>query len=469
MSPLRSTPCPLFAGALLAMALASSCGSKDDVPVPKPNVIVVVIDTLRADHLPFYGYGKDTAPFLNSLAQRGVVFDRAWAPSSWTAPSAASIFTGMYPLQHGVTQGLKLVKNIQQNVDPSLKINRIPSQIETLPEFMSSLGYRTYGIADNPNITDEEGFQSGFEFFHTFENDGGEKINGQLAQWAPQIKQDENWFVYLHYMDPHFPYEPRKPWFEAPDGLVVPGPQELKAMDPEVARPVVSAMYDSEIRAADEFIREAFEMIGADENTVVLFVADHGEGLYQRDGKLEHGFLLYSELLHVPFLIVHPGTKPARSRVQVNVSLVDLLPTLREILGTPQSPLENGESLVKHYMASEPPANDRTIFSMRSRLEVFGGQRKRAVIHGNDKFIVTYTKEGEEFELFDIGNDWGELEDRALNEGQRVAELHRLWKQYEEQALNFDGETSELNLSPEQIRALESLGYVESASEKDEE
>jgi len=438
MSP-RSAPL-LLAACLAALAACA--------PAPhRPNVVVVVIDTLRADRLPFYGYGKDTAPYLGEWARRGVVFDRAWSASSWTAPSTASLFTSVYPIQHGVTVGLKLYEDVKRRQDPSITLNRIPDELETLPVFLRDLGYRTFGITDNPNVVEREGFERGFDRFRNFDYAGGEQVNAVLERWLDEIRAAPRAFVYLHYMDPHWPYHERQPWFEPP------------APGDEVAR--VHALYDSEIRYVDECIRQAFERLGVDEEWVVVLTSDHGEELLQR-GSLQHDFKLYSELTHVPLIVNHPGAEPVRRRVGANVSLLDVLPTLREILGAPASDQDEGVSLVPYYLDEALPG-ERTIFSMRSRLEVRGGQRLRAVVHGQRKLILG-EQEGdaaEYRELYDLDRDWAETRNLAAEDAGSADELATRWRRFEADARRWERDAREVRLDPDEVESLRGLGYVE--------
>jgi arylsulfatase A-like enzyme len=143
------------------------------------NVVLIVIDTLRSDHLPFYGYKKNTAPFMSDLARQSVVFKNAFSASSWTSPATASIFTSLYPFQHGVLLGLMAILKANAE-DPSIRVNRIPEEIETLPEVMKKNGFRTYGVSDNLNIGIKQGFTQGFDRFETFNYNGAPRVNDVL-------------------------------------------------------------------------------------------------------------------------------------------------------------------------------------------------------------------------------------------------------------------------------------------------
>jgi arylsulfatase A-like enzyme len=201
----------------------------------------------------------------------------------------------------------------------------------------------------------------------------------------------------------------------------------------------------------------------------VIFVADHGEELMQRSEHMQHEFQLYGELVHVPFVVVHPGAQVTRQRVAANVSLVDVLPTLRGILGAPPSPEDAGRSLVPFYTELAVPSNERPVFAMRERLEVLGGQSKHAVIHGDDKVILTRNETGEHVELYDLARDWAELENLAEHTDERVNELVGMWRAFASSAPVYAGEKTRVRLSPEEVGKLEELGYTEGAPEDEDD
>ncbi len=417
----------------LAGLLAPACGGGRP---QLPNVVVVVIDTLRADHLPFHGYQRDTAPFLGEWAERSVVFERAWSTSSWTAPATASLFTGVYPNQHGVTMGLNFFRGLQRE-RPELELNRIPESLETLPEFLRSLGYRTFAVADNPNVCEAEGFRDGFERFESADYEGAPSVNHVLAGWSREIRSSRPFFVYLHYMDPHLPYHPRAPWF-AP-------------VDSEDVHVLNAAAYDSEIRYCDEHVREAFALLGVDEETVVIITADHGEEFGDHGGR-NHLFQLYSELTHVPLLIHHPHVQPLRRRVPQAVSLVDILPTLRSILGAPASDQDQGIALTPLYLDDGPHA-ERTFFAMRSS----HGAQKWAVVEGNHKYI--FTEPMGRAELYDLSTDPREKHDLVRQLPDLAGRLHERWSEFERRARRWQASPERITLTPEELQRLSELGY----------
>jgi len=161
----------------VSLALLFLGGCSGESKPARPNVVLIVVDTLRADRLPFYGSPQNTAPFLADLARRSVVFENAWSPSSWTLPATVSVLTSVHPFQHGVNslKGLEL----RPDEDP-VPVDYIPEEIENLAEVLSSAGYRTYGIASNVLIGEEVGFERGFDRFVRLEDVDADVVNARV-------------------------------------------------------------------------------------------------------------------------------------------------------------------------------------------------------------------------------------------------------------------------------------------------
>jgi arylsulfatase A-like enzyme len=428
----------------LCLACSEAFGGSDD----DPDVVVIVIDTLRADRLPFYGHPGNTAPFLTEFAAANTIFDRAVSTSSWTAPATASLFTSVYPSQHQVTVGLHLYEALRDGESPDIVLNRIPEELETLPVFLRDRGYRTFGVADNPNVQQRGGFGRGFDRFRSLDYEGGASVNEVVEVWRDAILGPGKYFLYLHYMDPHHPYHRREPWYTAPES--------------DDAQALALAAYDSEIGYVDQRIREVFEGLGLDEETVVVITSDHGEELLQR-GKMHHEFRLYEELIHVPLLVRHPGARLVGQRVAQEVSLLDVLPTLREIVDAPVSNQDEGESLVP-YLMGEERTGERALFAMRSlELPVRGVDVEiRAVVHGDDKLISIGKDDRQVHELYDLSSDPGETLNLAEKDNERVDELLELWSEFDATAPRWTPDAVPLTLTPAQARELERIGYVSS-------
>jgi arylsulfatase A-like enzyme len=430
---------PLARAALACLLLAGCTRAPEPA---RPDIVLVVADTLRADRLPFHGHPEDTAPFLAEWAARSLVFERAWSTSSWTSPATASLLTGVYPIQHGVTAGLNVYQR-QKRVDDTIELNKIPQELETLPEFLRSLGYRTFGLADNPNIAPDEGFDQGFERLATFEAEGAERMLATLREWSPEIRAARPFFLYLHFMDPHHPYQERAPWYRAP------GSDDPLERD--------RAAYDSEIRHMDEHLRQAFQELDIGPEDVVLFVADHGEE-FMDHGHVGHPWQLYSELTRVPFFLHLPGTAPGR--VDANVSLIDVLPTLRALLGAPASAQDQGRDL--SALAAGSPPFERPLFAQRRTPTA----HKQSVVLGGTKYIVTdydpvlLPDYRQERELYDLAADPLERENLAAERPELAEELDRELRRFEREARRWAAEKSWVRPTEELRALIEQLGYA---------
>ncbi len=283
---------------------------------PRPNVVVILIDTLRADRLPFYGYAKDTMPFLNSLAPKSTVFTTAYAGSSWTAPATASIFTGLYPFQHGVVMGLAAQLKIIQK-DPTIRINRIPENLQTMPESFKANGYRTFGISDNANICQGQGFAQGFDKLLNLSHQGAPSMNRKLLELEKEIKASSPYFLYIHYNDAHRPYKLPLSETERSGERI----EDFKRT------------YDKELALVDDCIRQLYRRFGWERNTLIVVTADHGEEMMEK-GFYGHGTTLFNTVIHVPLLFFYPGGKiVVPGKVPSAVSTLDILPTLNSLLG----------------------------------------------------------------------------------------------------------------------------------------
>jgi arylsulfatase A-like enzyme len=316
-----------------------------------PNVVLIVMDTLRADRLECYGYQRPTSPRLNALAERGTLFEQAYGTSSWTWPSTASILTGLWPETHGVT---------------SVESCYLAGELETLPEVLSARGYRTAAFTCNPLIVRNKNFDQGFDTFEDGNIPGflqrgfanTHKVEGEILDWL-DTNRDARFFLYLHLVDTHWPYDPRPEArellgeLEVPDGYpkrglegyqarmladgapTTCGQELLDERVPPSHQEWMRARYDGAVRSADVYvghILDRLNALGLDESTVVLFTSDHGEELCDH-GMPAHGFALYEEHVRVPLILAGPGV-PAGQRVSTPVSSRHIAPTLAWLGGT---------------------------------------------------------------------------------------------------------------------------------------
>jgi arylsulfatase A-like enzyme len=430
---------------VLAALLAPACGPPTSPPPRNAqldaNVVLVLIDTLRADHLPFYGYPRETAPFLAELAARGAVFENAFSSSSWTAPAAASLFTGLYPPQHGVVTGLIATRRLQKK-DPTVEINRLPERLTTLGEVMKRAGYRTFGLSNNANIRGELGFAQGFDRFRYFHSAqaGAPEVTAAVKEWAAELGRGGKYFLYLHYMDTHAPYDERAPWY-------VPGRTRKERR---------LAAYDSEIRYVDEHLKELYRVLGWREDTLLVVLADHGEE-FREHGRDWHGNTLYAEVLRIPLLVHFPAQIRAQ-RVADNVSIVDVLPTLEGFLGLPPDTSRAGVSLLGRLQGQALP--ERPLYAHLYRQAGLWGAteelRLRALILDNWKYLNGSSGE----ELYDMRADPEETNNRLAAARPVADAMRQRLEELERGMAGAPAESVSLPLDPETQEKLRALGYV---------
>src|SRR5262245_5124877 len=311
----------------LVLFLAAACSG--DAP-RRPNVVLILIDTLRPDHLELCGYERATAPWIAEVGARGAVFPRAYSSSAWTPPATASVFTGLYPTGHGVVHGFEtdawVKKQVEQGQPVEITVASMPEDHATLPERLQQAGYRTWGFATNPHITASFGFDRGFDIFHNNSSRSADAVVDRVLERRAELVQDDRpYFLYLHLNDVHKPYHKREPWY-------APGTDE---------RTEEIAQYDSSVSFVDAELRRLAEGLGWGPETVVCLISDHGEG-FNEHGFYGHGSSLHTELNRV--LMVFAGPDIAPGLVDANASLVDVAPTLLELCGLPHAGMD-GESL----------------------------------------------------------------------------------------------------------------------------
>jgi len=316
--------------ALLAVLLLAGCGaSREDRP---PDLVLISLDTLRADHLGSYGAPRDVSPFLDRLAAEGTRFADAWAPSPWTLPSHATLLTGRYPFEHGaIEEG--------HGIDPRAAM---------LPEVLRAAGYRTGAAVTSVYVSSRFGMDRGFDHFHDFgivagtlatqtTLDAQEVLDHGLA-WEADQPEDRPVFLFLHLYDIHYPYDPPAPWNERLDPPARPEILAYENYFHYLRQPLDEAtythlrnQYDEEILYVDDALRRFHAAWTARRpDTVFAIVSDHGEEFGER-GSWGHAHTLTPEQLHVPW-ILH-GPRVASQVVTDRVGLEDVAPTLAGLAG----------------------------------------------------------------------------------------------------------------------------------------
>ncbi len=463
-------------GAALAAVLLGGCAERAEAP--RPNVVLIVVDTLRADRLPFYGSPANTAPFLAELAERSLVFESAWSPSSWTLPATVSILTSVHPLQHGVNSlaGLELGPD-----DEPVPVNAIPEEVETLAETLRAAGYRTYGVVSNLLVGPEVGFNRGFDRYVQLQDEDADSVNLMVESWRKEMLGNGPFFLYLHYFDPHDPFHARDPWFDLEGSLAEAGwPEEfsLEATDdldwiltrlepmppgldgkktrdlsPEELLDLLvwmRAAYDSEIGFVDSRIRQVFESLGL-EDALVVFTADHGEEFYEH-GDLTHGQNLYGETVRVPLLLHLPAAAQS-GRVPVPVSTLDIVPTIRRALQLPDSEQDVGQDLLSN--AERNPVLG--ILAAKSGQHSLEDDLHSIVV---DNYRLITTARGR-VELYDLATDPWERTDLAEELPEVCDALLRRLRRLEAAAPRFQP-ASRLPTQPSEalLEHLRGIGYL---------
>lgn len=381
---------------LPALAIAPSPPTPPAAPAGA-NCVFILVDALRPDRLHCYGYPRDTSPRIDALAKEGVLFEQVVSACSWTVPSVASLFTGTYVSTHGMTK------------------YRIPGRLSlpTLAEQLREAGVRTAAVSSNSLVTPAGGFGAGFDEFVGIDSNemGGRAADAPRAAWVTDHAitvlrriHEQQFFLYLHYMDPHAPYTPPAEWDRFGRG------------DHE--------RYLAEIRYCDDRIGrllDELDALGCAENTLVVFTADHGEA-FSEHGTTHHGNSVHREEVHVPLILRYPGPVPRGRRVGTRVRSIDIHTTVAELMGLSVPRHVEGESLLA-LLDGVRPADDRTCFSELYPWQHLGRLPQAALYQGNRKLIVWL--EADRRALYHTKRDPDERNNLAADEPDRVASMER--------------------------------------------
>jgi len=443
---MRSSVRALFLVAAVALPAAAgvlvAC-RRDAVAASAPRrIFLITVDTLRADHTSLYGYARQTTPRLDALAPTGVLFADAVAQWPKTGTSFASMFTGRYPQTTGLMQKAAV---------------RIPATYETLPEMLHEAGYKTGAVVSNAVLGAKLGWDSGFdEYLQTwgagdFPTDvekfrdlvHAPRVNALALPLLDRHAGDDKLFVWIHYTDPHAPYRlpagEANPFLDDRHGT---GDGQVKELVPKHVARVYQlgdqrerryyvAQYDANVRVADRAIGELLDharKLGLLDDALVIFTADHGESLGEHGSWFEHGPLPYNTTARVPLLVFGKGV-PAGRRVERPVELVDLYPTLRDLVTPREVHGLEGHSLVPWLQAREPR---ETVASEFRYSFSEAGERPhyfRSVQDGGWKLVQGFGRRGKKaavpggWELYDLAADPAETVNLAST---RADELRRL-------------------------------------------
>jgi len=441
----------------------------------RPHVVLISVDTLRRDHLPVYGYSRNTAPELGRLAAEGVVFENAIAAHTMTAPSHASMFTSLHPASHGVLRnGLKL-----------------RSSCTTLAEVLAERGYFTGAFVSSWTMDAYAELDRGFQKYNDdFPTSGRGARRDGIATWnqaAAWLRRNaRGWapvFLFLHVFEPHFPYQPPASkalrFLPGRGALTTAGHRlhfsrlrsENGFTDEELDE--YGARYDGEIVVADGLlgrVLDELERLEILDESLVIFVSDHGETLFERRWMMDHGCRVYDEQIRVPLVMRFPNGRWAAKRVQAQVSHVDLMPTILDVVGIEATKGGSGRSLVPILGADEPDVDPRPMFSnCRAEsgrvphvpAELLKDGLVSAVRLPTVKLIEYPTAAGGWYqELFDLTSDPAEQRNLAAERPEGVRVLHTLLEQWRAET-GAERVVPRLKLDPDAEEKLRALGYID--------
>lgn len=481
--------------ACVALAI-TGCPSSVDEPGPEtkdgpPNLLLITIDTLRADRLGSYGYELDTSPRLDALAHSGVRFADATVPVPKTWPATASLLTGNSP--H--TTGVRLAPRVP-----------LPEKNVTLAELLQRGGYTTGAVVSNVNLSRHFRYDQGFDDFveswaeayaeetggGTLQRTGanitkkytdGARVTDQGLRVLDELRaRDRPFFLWVHYLDPHGPYMPPEEYlalFEGRHESRVLTPKEVPAYQ-RVVPPGrkwgfsldladYEARYDGEVRRMDDQLARLLEGLderGLRDSTLVAVTADHGESFGEHGLHLEHGNGPYQSTAHVPLILSWPGHLPAEHVVEAPVGLIDVAPTLLELLGQPVPEGLDGRSLSKLIDSSRPGTPPALVF-LESGYTI---PPQVSVRRGPWKLIWLRTPKderrfGDAIQLYDLSKDPGERTNLAARNPELVADLQgeiETWLAGQRERVIDETQKVELRQLDEHTqRQLEALGYLE--------
>ena len=311
-----------------------------------PNIILISIDALRADHLSCYGYHRNTSPNIDRLAGQGVLFKNAFSQATWTLPSHASIFLSQYVWRHKVDHYKK----------------RLGNSVATLAEILKDRNYATAAFTGGAGVSSRYGFNRGFEIYRDGAP-GNNKHYGiasyidKLSGWLESVR-NKKFFLFIHTYDVHSPYNPPLPYFDLYtkgrcEGKhlrmskgIMPWKLDVSKLTPEEIN-YIMAVYDGAINYVDDQLGKIFDkldQLDIDDNTIIIFTADHGEA-FKEHGKLQHSGKPHIELVHVPLIMKGPGI-PRNRTYENGVQHIDIVPTILEILNIRQRKEMQGRSLL---------------------------------------------------------------------------------------------------------------------------
>jgi len=459
---------------VLALALLGCPSAPREPPPTSPagpgngfNVLLITIDTLRADHMGTYGYDRETSPAMDALGREGTVFEQAYTYWPKTRGSFVVMFTGRYPSRNGYSKHHPRLLDFNP----------------TLASVLEAAGYRTAAAVDNPNVAARLGYRKGFGTYRetweesdlVTEMDRSRAITGEGVRFLREHSGARPFFLWLHYVNPHAPYTPPPPYDTAfldagadsgprlptvpgflggiPERWAVPGRDNLG---------YYVAQYDGEIAAVDEEVGkvlDALRVSGAWDRTVIVLTSDHGESLGEHDYYFDHGQYLFDPSLRIPLLIVVPDGGRGR-RCDVMCSTLDLVPTVLDAVQVSYPPGLDGVTLTP-FAKGEAGSRRERLFAQNDRNLSASWSRRL-------KVVATPLEAGRRFALFDRSQDPEETRDVAADRPELAAQRRTLESFLEARDREWahtrnlsEGHPGDVRMSLEACQKLLALGYVD--------
>ena len=460
---------------LLALLGLAACG-----PRGPRNVVLVSVDTLRADHLGCYGYGRDTSPFLDRLAAEGVRYEHAYSQSSWTLPSHMSMLTSLYPDVHGVTAPNR----------------RLAPGVPTLAERLREAGLHTAGIINTIYLRRKFGFAQGFDDYVELVSDemlaGGtandefraRQVTDRALAWLAERPAKEPFFLFLHYYEPHADYDPPPPYetlfdpgYDGPASgayrwirpyiKYIDHDREVPPIEPRDREHVV-ALYDGEIRYVDDQLARLYDALAERRllgRTLLVVTADHGEEFDDHGSMEGHGWTVYEEVVHVPLLVRFPDGRQAGTVVGGLAQSIDIGPTILDWLGLPRPRTFQGRSLLPGLGAGLKTPR-RLAFSQTRRFAptttVRDGRWRLIQREAPPEPRAGLALPSPGSELYDLQADPGEQHDLYGSRpaiGARLEAYLAGWRRAN--AALVAPARGDVELTPAEVQRLKSLGYLQ--------
>lgn len=422
---------------LVILATKSSLFGNKGPSCKDCNVIVIGVDTLRADHLSALGYERKTTPVLDELAKEGTIFSQSISAAPWTVPGFMSIMTGVYPSVHGVVNKFKTFTPETKKLS---NLKEISPNIETLAQQFKAAGYATGGFTGDAGVSAKFGYGQGFDQYTDEVTFGGfENSNTHAVKWLDSLPKNQKFFMFFHGYDLHGQFAGSAKDYKgsfAPTNYTGPfkgtSVEEAKLREDQLAGPLNAtkadaafwtAWYDSKIHDADARLQGFLDELKARnllDKTVIVLVSDHGEEFFEHKG-FDHGHSLYDELIHVPLIFKIPGVAGG-AVVKNQVSMMDVGPALLNIAGVTPSAAYAKQTAGRPNLLDYITNPAKPGYDVYTETDYRAFTFKRSIRSADGWKYVRTLQTGEE-ELYNLNTDPKELTNLASTNAAKKTEL----------------------------------------------